>query len=398
MSINIKSNIVRSGYDQKTCWVHARAGLFAEPSDLSPHCIIVTMQKLDISGSDVFEPLHTIISDDGGKTWSDPVAQSQLVIHRDDGSYGSVFCDATPSWHSATGKLLVTGNVMHYGDASHDMALRWFHPAYSVFDPETNQFSKLEHLEHGDDSTFELGSTGCTQRYDLPNGDILLPGTVRLPGMDRNSVAVARCGFDGKKLRVLNTGAALKIDVGRGSEEPSITCLNDVYFLTIRNDEQGYVARSRDGINFDELVPWRFDDGAALGSYNTQQHWLRQNRRLYLVYTRIRPDNDHVFRHRAPLLIAEVDTERLCVLRSTERILVENRGARLGNFGVLHINSLESRVFVSEWMQTWPPNWSDSKMCEKFGSNNALYMSSVVSLPVHVNGQSSIRRTRTVSV
>jgi hypothetical protein len=77
---------------------------------------------------------------------------------------------------------------------------------------------------------------------------------------------------------------------------------------------------------------------------------------LFLVYTRKGASNDHVFRHRAPLFIAQVDPERLCVLRHTERVLVPEHGARLGNFGVTEISAHETWVTVAEWMQTWGPN------------------------------------------
>lgn len=79
------------------------------------------------------------------------------------------------------------------------------------------------------------------------------------------------------------------------------------------------------------LVNWTFDDGSELGNYNTQQHWVTHGDSLFLVYTRKGANNDHVFRHRAPLFIAKVDPEKLTVLRATEQILVPERGARLAN-------------------------------------------------------------------
>jgi hypothetical protein len=55
-----------------------------------------------------------------------------------------------------------------------------------------------------------------------------------------------------------------------------------------------------------------------------------------------------VMRHRAPLFFAEVDTERLVVLRATEQVLIPERGATLGNFGAVAITPSESWVTVSE--------------------------------------------------
>jgi len=53
-------------------------------------------------------------------------------------------------------------------------------------------------------------------------------------------------------------------------------------------------------------------------------------------------------RNRAPLFIAQVDPARLHVIRSTEKILVPERGATLGNSGVTVLNADESWVTVSE--------------------------------------------------
>ncbi|MDQ3624385.1 MAG: hypothetical protein M3463_18145 [Verrucomicrobiota bacterium] len=44
-------------------------------------------------------------------------------------------------------------------------------------------------------------------------------------------------------------------------------------------------------------------------------------------------NNDHIVRHRAPLFMARVDTDKLHVIRSSEKIVVPERGAEMGNFG-----------------------------------------------------------------
>ena len=73
---------------------------------------------------------------------------------------------------------------------------------------------------------------------------------------------------------------------------------------------------------------------------------------LLLVYTRVGANNDHVFRNRAPLFIAQVDPSKMRVVRTTERILIPERGAGLGNaFGVTEINDHETWVTTAEWMQ-----------------------------------------------
>ena len=103
-----------------------------------------------------------------------------------------------------------------------------------------------------------------------------------------------------------------------------------------------------------------------MGNYNTQQRWVVHSDGLFLVYTRRGANNDHVFRHRAPLFIGQVDPERLCVIRSSERILAPERGARLGNFGVTPVNRQQTWVTVAECMS--PPG------VEKYGSDGSVYV------------------------
>lgn len=58
---------------------------------------------------------------------------------------------------------------------------------------------------------------------------------------------------------------------------------------------------------------------------------------LFLIYTRKGADNDHIFRHRAPLFIAQVDPETLSVIKKSERIVFEENHATLGNSGVCQL-------------------------------------------------------------
>jgi hypothetical protein len=103
-------------------------------------------------------------------------------------------------------------------------------------------------------------------------------------------------------------------------------------------------------LQFPEQQPWLFDDGAELGSYNTQQHWLAHSDGLFLVYTRRGANNDHIIRHRAPLFMAQVNPATLRVLRRTEKVVVPERGAEMGNFGACPISETESWITVSEGM------------------------------------------------
>jgi hypothetical protein len=88
-----------------------------------------------------------------------------------------------------------------------------------------------------------------------------------------------------------------------------------------------------------------------------------------------------VFRHRAPLFIAEFDRERMCLIRETEKIAVPERGARLGNFGCqsLILDGVETGiVFASEWMQTTGPDPFDWRKCMEYGSDNSIFISRIM--------------------
>ena len=139
----------------------------------------------------------------------------------------------------------------------------------------------------------------------------------------------------------------------RGVYEPSLTFFEDRYYLTLRNDIKAYVTVSDNALHWQPIKPWTFDDGSELGSYNTQQHWATHSDGLFLVYTRRGANNDHIPRSRAPLFMARVDPEKLLVLKSTERILIPERGAMMGNFGVSNIDKNETWVTVGENMH--PP-------------------------------------------
>ncbi len=156
----------------------------------------------------------------------------------------------------------------------------------------------------------------------------------------------------------------------RGLVEPSLARFQGSYYLTLRNDRKGYVTRGSDGLHFEAIQPWTFDDGKELGSYNTQQHWLAHSDGLFLVYTRRGADNDHIMRHRAPLFIAQVDATKLQVIRDTERVLVPERGATLGNFGAAAIDADQSWVTVAEGV------WNDE--ARRRGAEGAVFVARVL--------------------
>lgn len=209
--------------------------------------------------------------------------------------------------------------------------------------------------------TCPLGRSSCRWRAAAP-------ATGRSPRPGSSALA-----FDGETLTLLEEGNVLRRDTARGFAEPSLTRFGDTFYLTIRHDDGGYVSTSPDGLRFTEPRPWRWDDGSDLGTYNTQTHWVTHDDALFLVYTRRGAGNDHVFRHRAPLFIAEVDPVRLCVRRDTERIAVPERGARLGNFGITDVSAAETWIVTGEWMQTWKQASRIIPVGNPFGADNSTY-------------------------
>jgi hypothetical protein len=59
-------------------------------------------------------------------------------------------------------------------------------------------------------------------------------------------------------------------------------------------------------------------------------------------------------------------------------VVVPERGARLGNFAVTEVSPEETWVTVSEWMQTNPPDPSDYRICQKYGSDNSVFAARIL--------------------
>ena len=366
---------IPTDFKGERCYVHARGLLMEDGFG------IVTTQKLELSGCDVFYGLEMMKTADGGKTFSEIEFCKNLGrTYLEDGT-SYAMCDATPFYHKKTGKIILTGHMAMYG--RENALLEGARPRstmYTVYDEATGDFEPYRSIEMPDaeDTYFSCGA-GCTQILELPSGELLIPIYYNdYEGAcdswnSCSSVTVLRCSFDGHEIKLLEIGDPMTVSEPRGLGEPSIVRFGDEYLLALRNDVTGYVAKSRDGLHYGEPIPLCFDHGIPLGNYNTQQHWLTGGGKLWLVYNRRAGNNDHITRNRAPLFIAEFDPEAMCVIRSTERIAVPERGARLGNFGCQSFSDEVGYVFVSEWMQG--PKGCEG--CMRYGSDNSIFISRI---------------------
>lgn len=323
-----------------------------------PARVVVTTQEIERLGSHGYRDIYFTETSDGAKSWSAPQRIDALNRRRDPDGIERVMGDLCPQWHAATGRLLVTGKT--FGFLANAVATKakddrsQERVAYAVYSPATKQWSGMKIMampeKDHEGKTILEPNAGCHQRWDLPNGEILLPFRYRKDPASRvYTTIVARCTFDGETLTYREHGSEFNVPKPRGLYEPSVCGFQGRYFLTMRAEETGYVARGKDGLNYEPVVEWKFDDGQPLGSYNTQQHWITQSGGLYLIYTRRGANNDHVMRNRAPIFIARVDPERLRVLRATEQVLMPETGLDLGGgFAPVDVSANETWVISSE--------------------------------------------------
>lgn len=350
-------------FDGEKCYVHARA------VSLGEDYTFMTMQYLNILGADSFLPL--VYVENFGKDWSEP--KNLGAVKQGENGNISLLCDATPIYHKNTGKIIIYGHVATYRqDGITSVDTDKYYVGYYVFDPETKSISELKYIDFPPKYTRGV-IVCCSQSVIEDNGDILMPVELLLKEEFHLSTAVAHLSFDGDTVKFLEISDVLENDVPRGLYEGSLIKFNNRYYLTMRNDNHGYFSVSDDGLNFSKPEIWHWNSGEILENYNTQQHWFYIGNELYLVYTRKAENNNHVFRHRAPLFLAKVDTEKMYLIKETEKIAVPERGARLGNFGANQISENKALITVGEWMQYE----GRSKYGEQYGSDNSIFVTKI---------------------
>ena len=365
----VQLDVVHQELSPDFCWFHPRVAAIPN-SDPAAQTIVCTLQK-HLGVSDHYSGLYVMRSNDGGTSWSTPVCPPELDWRTENGESIAV-CDVTPGWHPQTNRIIAIGTKLRYS-ASGEQLLdqpRSHQCAYAAYDPAAETWTDWKMLQMPDEeSKHYLVAPGCVQWLVRPDGTILLPVYFRGPTGDDYTATVLHCRFDGSEMSLIEKGDDLTMTGGRGLCEPSLTLFQGTYFLTLRNDAGAFVSTSRDGLHYEPIVPWTFDDGKELGSYNTQQHWLVHDQALFLCYTRRGADNDHIMRNRAPLFIGQVDPEKKHVIRSTEKILIPERGVMLGNFGAAAINANESWVTDAEYYFGTEPHPK--------GANNSVFAARV---------------------
>ena len=340
------------------CWFHPRVAALPGFGKEGRPAVVMTIQK-HLSADDHYSGMYFLRTDDLGQTWTGPTEIPELAWQSGENDETIAVCDVTPGWHGPSGKLIAIGIKLRYSQKGAQLLdkPRSHECAYATFDPKTRKWTKWKMLAMPQtEDKFFLTSPGCVQWLVNADGTLLLPTYFKGPTGNDYSVTVLHCSFDGQELKYLKHGDELTLRGGRGLCEPSLARFQGTHFLTLRNDAAAYVTTSADGLHFQPIKKWTFDNGQDLGSYNTQAHWLVHSSGLFLTYTRRGANNDHIARNRAPIFVAQVDPKTLQVIRQTERPLLPERGVMLGNFGAASITPEESWVTDAEYILGGKPH------------------------------------------
>jgi hypothetical protein len=83
LSYRLSRQVPTQFYDGKRCWCHPRAGIVPGVGTNGSPRVVMTMNTLSVSGSDVFKAMHVLHTDDLGKTWSEPRQSESLAIRHE---------------------------------------------------------------------------------------------------------------------------------------------------------------------------------------------------------------------------------------------------------------------------------------------------------------------------
>ncbi|MBC8113451.1 MAG: exo-alpha-sialidase, partial [Candidatus Saccharimonas sp.] len=162
----VKLDTVMSGFDGKTCWVAPRAGVVHGPQP----SIIFTMQKLLLTGSDIFFAVNEVRSDDLGQTWLPPLEHPQTLGRRQEPNGIEIVAgDMVPKWHAKTGRLLSTGPTVRYKRNAAGAEVKISQneassrTAYSVYDPQQRTWTAWDTIVMPEAPKFFYATVGASQ-------------------------------------------------------------------------------------------------------------------------------------------------------------------------------------------------------------------------------------------
>ena len=354
----IQTHILLPGGSHTGLWLGP--GLFYKPSE-QPKNFHIFFSESDKTGGDATKKNHyfTVNSvpdekelfTNWWKQWEEQPYPKELAARIDEAGYEWV---PTFHWqyHRKSGNWLGIGHLKREKDKRLDHHVEHLAITYSVFNAATKSFSAWKSFRIKIDGV-EKPCVAYGQRVDLENGDVLLPFSAVKNFTDSKSLrwcGSALCTFDGNELKVEKISKLFTNPVPRGFGEPSMTFYKDMYYMTLRaQDGFSYVVTSQDGMDWSEPQPWSWDDGTPIPMNQTMTKFLTHSDGLYLVYTRKTKDNENVFRNRAPLFLAQIDVEKVRLIRDSEQIIFQNKGMPIGNFNIHEVSPLESWVTVPEW-------------------------------------------------
>ena len=355
------------GFDRKTCKANPKVAFDGENAVLS-------YSMLHLTGSDCFGDSYASAFKIGEVPECAIKTQSTKSFDED----RDVYFETTLYYDKKHRKYFSFGCMEHYFSLATTPNLKGgigvAELMYRIFDKETCSYSEPKSLAF----PFEAYTAvvhSVVEEND--NGDMLVTCYfARKTELGAECVTILY-GYENGELIVRAAGQPISVSgYPRGLCEPTATKFNGKYYMTIRTDTAALLCESDDGFTFTEPRLHRFDDSTPFECYNTMQRLVATPDSLYLVYTRKNGKNDHVFRNRAPLYITRFNSD-FELVKAEERVVAPERGARLGNFSVCKINDRKFIVSVAEWMQTTAPDHFDFTKCEKYGSDNTIWLTTL---------------------
>src|SRR5690606_18469032 len=130
-------------FDVSRCWVHPRAGIVPGAGKNDLPRVVMTMNTLDLEGSDVFKGMYGLETNDLGKNWTEVEKLSNLAPRFEtiDGENRPIAAsDFWPQFHKKTNQLLGIGHTVVYTPEWKVTMPRPRHTSFSVYDPDAGHW------------------------------------------------------------------------------------------------------------------------------------------------------------------------------------------------------------------------------------------------------------------